>query len=52
MRGLGEALNSGGGKAHSIGQCRGFFQKAGFVDITDTVFVAGTLHRVTGFKAP
>ena len=51
MWGLAEALNGGGGKAHTIASCRGFFQKAGFVDITDIEFVAGTLHRVSGIKA-
>ena len=51
MWGLAEALNGGGGKAHTIAQCRRFFLDAGFVDIADTEFVAGTLHRVTGFKA-
>lgn len=51
MWGLAEALNGGGGKAHTIAQCRRFFRDAGFVDIADTEFVAGTLHRVTGFKA-
>lgn len=51
MWGLSEALNHSGGKAHTIAQCRGYFAAAGFAAITDTVFVEGVLHRVTGTKA-
>jgi ribosomal protein L11 methylase PrmA len=51
MWGLSEALTGGGGKAHTIAQCRGYFEQAGFIDIADAEFVAGTLHRVSGKKA-
>lgn len=50
MWGLSEALSGSGGKAHTIAQCRGYFSQAGFGDIADTEFVAGTLHRVSGIK--
>ncbi len=51
MWGLSEALTGGGGKAHTIGQCRGYFAAAGFTAIADAPFVPGTLHRVSGVKA-
>ncbi len=51
MWGLAEALSGSGGKAHTIAQCRGYFEAAGFGEIEDSVFVAGTLHRVSGLKA-
>jgi SAM-dependent methyltransferase len=51
MWGLAEALSGSGGKAHTIAQCRGYFAAAGFGQITDQVFVAGILHRVSGIKA-
>lgn len=51
MWGLAEALSGSGGKAHNIAQCRGYFEAAGFGKIKDSVFVAGTLHRVSGIKA-
>lgn len=50
MWGLSEALNHSGGKAHTIADCRGYFDAAGFAGITDAVFVDGVLHRVTGTK--
>ncbi len=51
MWGLAEALSGSGGKAHTIAQCRGYFEAAGFGKISDRVFVEGTLHRVSGLKA-
>ena len=51
MWGLGEAINHGGGKAHTIGQCIGYFKAAGFTNVTDIDFIPGTLHRVSGTKA-
>ena len=48
--GISEALNGGGGKAHTIGQCREYFRAAGFTQVEDTPFVPGTLHRVWGVK--
>ena len=51
MWGLAEALNHSGGKAHTIAQCIGYFESAGFTAIADEVFVDGTLHRVSGLRA-
>jgi hypothetical protein len=50
MWGLGEALTGGAGTAHTIAQCRGYFESAGFGDISDVEFVPGVLHRVSGAK--
>ena len=50
MWGLSEVLTRSGGKAHTIAQCRGYFAAAGFSEISDTVFVDGVLHRVSGIK--
>lgn len=49
--GLQEILYGSGGRTHTIAECRGYFEKAGFSTVTDEVFVPGTLHRVTGIKA-
>lgn len=46
--GMQEILYNGGGKAHTIGECRSYFGAAGFEGIVDEVFIDGTLHRVTG----
>jgi predicted nicotinamide N-methyase len=51
MWGLSGALDNSGGKAHTIGQCRGYFEAAGFRKVTDSVFIPGVLHRVAGIKA-
>lgn len=51
MWGLHEAVNHGGGKAHTIAQCIGYLTSAGFTGITDDVFVPGILHRVHGIRA-
>ena len=51
MWGMFEAICHSGGKAHTVAQCTGYFKHAGFARISDEVFVPGTLHRVTGFKA-
>jgi ubiquinone/menaquinone biosynthesis C-methylase UbiE len=51
MWGISEATSGSAGKAHTIGQCVGYFETAGFVQVTDEVFVPNTLHRVTGIKA-
>lgn len=48
--GLGELVYGSGGKAHTVGQCVGYFEKAGFVDVADHEFVPGLLHRVSGTK--
>ncbi|MGP1675734.1 MAG: methyltransferase [Burkholderiales bacterium] len=51
MWGMFEAICHSGGKAHTVANCTGYFQQAGFAKISDEVFVPGTLHRVTGIKA-
>jgi SAM-dependent methyltransferase len=49
--GMNEAIGHSAGKTHTITQCIAYFRQAGFINIRDAVFVPGTLHRVTGFKA-
>jgi SAM-dependent methyltransferase len=49
--GLAEVISGSAGKAHTIAKCIGYFNNAGFAQVTDEVFVAGTLHRITGIKA-
>ena len=39
-----------GGRAHSVTECIGYFEAAGFVDVENVDFVAGTLTRTTGCK--
>lgn len=48
--GMQEALYGSGGKAHTVGQVRGYFRSAGFVDVADEEFVPGVLVRVSGRK--
>ncbi|MCB1746163.1 MAG: methyltransferase domain-containing protein [Gammaproteobacteria bacterium] len=48
--GMYEAVCGSAGRAHSVSECRDYFADAGFGAISDAVFVAGTLHRVTGVK--
>ena len=50
MWGMNEALSGSGGKAHTIAQCRGYFERAGFTGVSDEVFVPAVLHRVSGRK--
>lgn len=49
--GMNEAVCRSAGKAHTIGQCIGYFRDAGFHDVGHEVFVPGVLHRVHGRKA-
>lgn len=49
--GLAEINYGSGGRSHSITECRGYFEAAGFGKVTDDEFVAGTLHRVSGHKS-
>jgi len=49
--GMYEAVCGSGGKAHTIGQCVGYLRSAGFITVSEEVFVPGTLHRVSGIKA-
>lgn len=48
--GLGELVYGSGGKAHTVSECRGYLEKAGFIDIADHEFVPDLLHRVSGTK--
>ena len=48
--GLNEALAGSTGLAHSVTECRGYFERAGFTGITAHEFVPGVLTRVTGYK--
>jgi SAM-dependent methyltransferase len=50
--GLGELIYGSGGKAHTVGQCLAYFEKAGFVDVADHAFLPGVLRRVSGIKRP
>jgi hypothetical protein len=46
--GLAEALWGSTGIAHSVAECRGYFERAGFRDVAAHEFVPGVLTRVTG----
>ena len=46
--GLAEALWGSTGVAHSVAECRTYFERAGARDVTVHEFVAGVLTRVTG----
>lgn len=48
--GLNEALAGSTGLAHSVTECRGYFERAGFTGVTAHEFVPGVLTRVTGHK--
>jgi SAM-dependent methyltransferase len=48
--GLAEAVNQSTGLAHSVTDCVGYFEAAGFEDVTVAEFVPETLTRVTGVK--
>lgn len=48
--GLSEAVSHSTGLAHSDQDCVGYFEAAGFTDITVNEFIPDTLTRVTGFK--
>ena len=48
--GLAEIHYGSGGRSHSISECIGYFEHAGFTAVTDSVFVPGVLHRVSGIK--
>lgn len=51
MWGMNELLYAGLGRAHTITECIGYFERAGFADVEVTEFVPGTLQRVSGRKA-
>ncbi len=48
--GMAEVHYGSGGRAHSIAECIGYFEHAGFRAVVDEVFVPGVLHRVCGTK--
>lgn len=48
--GLAEAVNQSTGLAHSVTDCVGYFEAAGFEDVTVAEFIPGSLTRVTGIK--
>jgi SAM-dependent methyltransferase len=49
--GLSEAVSHSTGLAHSVADCTGYFEAAGFGDISVNEFIPQTLTRVTGFKS-
>jgi len=48
--GLAEALQASAGRAHSVPECVGYLERAGFGDVRATDFVPGVLVRVSGSK--
>jgi hypothetical protein len=48
--GLAEALYGSTGRAHSITECVGYLERAGFVGVTARDFVPGVLVRVSGSR--
>lgn len=48
--GLSEAISGTTGLAHTNADCVGYFENAGFVDVSMNEFVPGSLARITGFK--
>jgi hypothetical protein len=48
--GLAEALYSSTGRAHSVTECVGYLERAGFVGVPARDFVPGVLVRVAGSK--
>jgi hypothetical protein len=48
--GLAEAINGSTGLAHTEADCIGYFETAGFTNITVHEFVPGTLSRIAGVK--
>ncbi|ANK80928.1 MAG: hypothetical protein TEF_09070 [Rhizobiales bacterium NRL2] len=48
--GLYEAIPGSTGHAHSIAECIGYLEAAGFENVTATEFIPKTLTRVTGYK--
>ncbi len=51
MWGMNELLSGGLGRAHTIADCIGYFERAGFADVKVADFVPGTLQRVSGRKS-
>jgi hypothetical protein len=49
--GLAEALSHSTGLAHSVSDCVGYFESAGFKDVSVHEFIPDTLTRVTGIRS-
>lgn len=49
--GMGQAVEETTGLAHSISECLGYFESAGFVEVMANDFIPGTLQRIVGKKA-
>ena len=50
MWGMAEVLYGSGGRSHSVTECIGYFENAGFIDVQNVDFVPGTLTRTVGRK--
>ena len=50
MRGLSEALANSAGVAHSMSDCVGYLEEAGFASVAAQEFIPDVLVRVTGNK--
>lgn len=50
MWGMAELNYGSGGRAHTVTECIGYFESAGFVDVENVDFIPGTLTRTTGRK--
>jgi SAM-dependent methyltransferase len=50
MWGMAEVLYGSGGRSHSVTECLGYFENAGFVDVENVEFVPNTLTRTVGRK--
>jgi hypothetical protein len=50
MWGMAELNYGSGGRAHSVSECIGYFESAGFVDVENVEFVRDTLTRTSGRK--
>ncbi len=50
MWGMAEVNYRSGGRSHSVSECIGYFETAGFVDVGNVEFIPGTLTRTFGRK--
>ena len=48
--GLSETIGGTTGLAHTNADCVGYFENAGFIDVSVNEFIPGTLARITGIK--
>ncbi len=49
--GLSEAVSHSTGLAHSVSDCTGYLEQAGFTNVSVDEFIPETLTRVSGIKA-